>query len=173
MSRLSLMACAFAAALVLACSGGVSTVTNSPGQNGSALDVGATNPNDDLDLFVSRFGPPDETDSTEYDNPRPLMVTKFLIYRPEDVRAAYVAEGSMDHPPPYSKWRLIGFENIAATVVIDPAEVVNRLAHRERREPASKAPAPPSSARESPGPVAPPIPPATRRTSPRVTAPED
>ena len=36
-------------------------------------------PNDDLEVFLLKYGNPDSVESTENDNPRPPIVTRFLI----------------------------------------------------------------------------------------------
>jgi hypothetical protein len=85
---------------------------------------------DDLSLFVQKFGQPDLIDSTEYDNPRPPMVTKWLVYKKARVRASYAAD-SLNSPPPYDKWTLIGFQDSITKKIIEPAEVVRRMKSRK------------------------------------------
>lgn len=36
---------------------------------------------DDLSFFVSKYGKPDIDDSTQFDNPRPPIVTRWLVYK--------------------------------------------------------------------------------------------
>lgn len=90
-------------------------------------------PHDDLSLFVSKYGDPDVDDSTQYDKPRPPIVTRWLIYKKEHVEALYVPSGvSIDDPPPYRKWKFIGFVDDKTKQPISPDEAVNRLRLRLR-----------------------------------------
>ncbi len=90
-------------------------------------------PYDDLTLFISKFGPPDVDKSSENENPRPPIVTRQLIYKLENVRAVYVPEAPIGAPPPYKKWKLLGFQDHKTNAVLQPDEVVTRLEKRKRR----------------------------------------
>lgn len=97
-------------------------------------DVAATEtkPHDDLTLFISRYGPPDSEQSSENEVPRPPIVTRWLIYQKENIRAVYFPDAPVGSPPPYKKWKLIGFQHHTTNEVIRPAEVVRLMAHRDR-----------------------------------------
>jgi len=65
---------------------------------------------DDLSMLVSKLGKPDVDDTTAMDNPRPPIVTRWLIYKREHLRANYIPEGvTVDDPPPYARWKFIAF----------------------------------------------------------------
>jgi hypothetical protein len=90
-------------------------------------------PKDDLDVFKARYGQPDVEDSTENESPRPPIVTRWIIYKKEHVRATYVpGNGHVGDPPPYT-WKLIGFQDPRDNSVIRPAEVVNRMKARDSK----------------------------------------
>jgi hypothetical protein len=87
--------------------------------------------NDDLSLLISKYGKPDIDDSTQYDNPRPPIVTRWLIYKKENVRAWYVPDGvSIDDPPPYHKWKLFSFVDEKTKKPISAYEADRRLKQR-------------------------------------------
>jgi len=88
---------------------------------------------DDMSLFISKFGPPDQVKSAENENPRPPIVTKQLIYKKENVRVVYVAEGNVGAPPPYKKWKLLGFQNHKTNAVLQPGEAIEKLKGRQRK----------------------------------------
>lgn len=90
-------------------------------------------PRDDVELFISKYGPPDTDDSTEYDKPRPPFVTRWLIYEPEHVKALYIPDGvKLGDPPPYKRWKLIGFTDSGDNHVLRASVVVDRLKSRKR-----------------------------------------
>jgi hypothetical protein len=92
----------------------------------------AQEPIDDMELFTSRYGKPDAVKSSEKDKPRPLIVTKELIYKKERVKAVYFANVPIGTPPPY-KWTLGWFEDINTNKALRPIEVANKMKARERR----------------------------------------
>jgi hypothetical protein len=89
---------------------------------------------DDLSQFVCRYGKPDIDDSTENDRPRPPIVTRMLTYKKEGVRAAYVPDAKAGTPPPYRKWKLIGFQDPTNNAVLSAAEVVRRMQGRDTKK---------------------------------------
>lgn len=91
-------------------------------------------PHDDRSHFISRFGPPDEEISSEDEKPRPLIVTRQLIYKKENLRAAYRADAKIGSPPPYKNWKLMGFQNHTTDQPIPADEVVKLMAHRDRQK---------------------------------------
>lgn len=101
-----------------------------------AKDTSVTDslPYDDLSLLISKYGKPDVDDSTQYDKPRPPIVTRWLSYKKENVRAWYVPDGvSVGDPPPYRKWKFIGFADEKTKEPISPDEAVKQLQLRVRK----------------------------------------
>jgi hypothetical protein len=90
-------------------------------------------PNDDLSLFISKFGQPDQITSSEHETPRPPIVTKQLIYKKENVRAIYVPDAPVGSPPPYKGWKLLGFQDHRTNQVLKAEEVVRRLQKRTKQ----------------------------------------
>jgi hypothetical protein len=88
---------------------------------------------DDLSLFIAKYGPPDRQDGTEYDVPRPPIVTHWIIYDAERVQAIYYPdEAPVGSPPPYSHWKLMGFTDPVTNEAVSPETVVARMGHRGR-----------------------------------------
>lgn len=88
---------------------------------------------DDLSLFISKYGRPGSEDGTEYDNPRPPIVTHWIVYRPERVQAIYYPDAPVTSPPPYGSWKLMGFTDLVTNEALTPDEAVRRLEGRRRR----------------------------------------
>ncbi len=86
---------------------------------------------DDLTLLISKYGPPDTDESTAYDNPRPPIVTRIITYKKQNLSAAYVVDALVGEPPPYKKWKLIGFQYAKSKAVMKPQEAFNRLEKRK------------------------------------------
>ena len=87
---------------------------------------------DDLSLFTSKFGQPDQIKSSEYENPRPPIVTKQLIYKKENVRVVYVPDAPVGSPPPYQGWKLLGFQDQKTNQVLKVEEVARRMEKRKK-----------------------------------------
>ena len=113
-----------------ACGGEPSTVGSRAAE--MAAPVRPSSPTDDLSLFVSKYGPPDVDDSTLNDKPRPPMVTRWLVYKKEHVRATYLPDVAVGTPPPYNRWKLVGFQDERNNAVLQASEVVARLKGRLR-----------------------------------------
>lgn len=90
-------------------------------------------PHDDLTHFIARFGHPDREISTEYDNPRPPIVTRFLIYEKENLRVVYRADIPVGSVSPIKNWKFVGFQNEMTDNVITPSEAIRMMSHRDRK----------------------------------------
>lgn len=89
--------------------------------------VHAELPLTDPSLFINKYGKPDLTYSSEVEKPRPPMVTKKLEYRKAGVRVTMLADAPMNTPPPYTKWRLMGFQDIKTNKPITATEFDSRI----------------------------------------------
>jgi hypothetical protein len=69
----------------------------------------STDRSDDYGPIIAKYGKPERDDSTEHDVPRPPIVTRFVEYRPQNVKIAFVPIGKMGDPPPYLGWKVIGY----------------------------------------------------------------
>lgn len=76
------------------------------------------------------FGKPDTDDSTQYDTPRPPMVTRILTYRSKRVRLIYTPDAQMGAPPPYQDWIFVGATDPTAETKLSGTEAVTRLRGR-------------------------------------------
>lgn len=83
--------------------------------------------------IIARYGKPDRVESTEYDRPRPPLVTRFLEYKKQHVRFAFLADAPVGSPPPYTKWKLIGTQDPRDNSVLSEAEAAERMKSRERK----------------------------------------
>lgn len=81
----------------------------------------------DLNRVVALYGKPDKIDSTEYDRPRPPIVTKFLEYNKARVRIVLIADAPMGAPPPYKQWRFVGVQDIKTNQPLSGEEAKRRL----------------------------------------------
>jgi hypothetical protein len=119
-------------AILGTCSRSPETATSQSVPPASIPVVAPQSPDDDLSLFISKYGQPDQIKSSENEHPRPPIVTKQLIYKKENVRAVYVADVLVGTPPPYDKWKLLGFQDNRTNAVIHPADAVKKLEGRKR-----------------------------------------
>lgn len=103
-------------------------------QNTQSQIANETGTHDDLSLFISRYGTPDLEQSSENEVPRPPIVTKWLIYKKENIRAVYVPDTPIGSSPPYKKWKQVGFQNHKTNEVIGPEEVVKLMTHCDRTD---------------------------------------
>jgi hypothetical protein len=88
---------------------------------------------DDLDSFLWFYGYPDAEETTEHDNPRPPMVSRFLIYRNEKVEMAYPAEFPFGSKLPHV-WTCVGALDSETQKAIDADEAFRRLKGRKNPE---------------------------------------
>jgi hypothetical protein len=98
-----------------------------------SLGVAAELPTVLPESVIAKYGKPDKVDSTEYDNPRPPLVTKFVIYKKENVRFVFLADAPIGSPPPYKSWKLLGAQDPRDDSVLRAEEVERRMASRKRK----------------------------------------
>lgn len=85
----------------------------------------------DPEGFIARFGAPDVDDSTERDNPRPIQLTRWLVYKKEDVRVFYIPEGRLGEFP-VQGWQHLQFQEADTKELLSSAQVAARLAKRDK-----------------------------------------
>ena len=94
---------------------------------------------DQLMEALRKYGPADEDESSEYEVPRPPLVTRRLTYRQARVRIVFLAKGPIGSPPPYAGWTLMSFQDPKTNAVIEPvvanARLVNARIRQSRRSP--------------------------------------
>lgn len=84
----------------------------------------------DPNTIVAKYGKPDKFMSTEYDKPRPPIVTRILEYKKERVTLAFFPDVQLGTPPPYKTWRLLGARDPVADKPMSLAEAEQRLQGR-------------------------------------------
>jgi len=86
------------------------------------------------DQFIARFGKPDEDNhDASY---RPKVVTRWLVYRKENVRALYSAADNENIP---NSWKLREYIDNGSSVRLTDNDVLRMLAARQAAEDARKA----------------------------------
>jgi len=79
-----------------------------------------------------KYRSPDVDDSTQYDVPRLPMVTRWLIWKKERVRAWYVPDAPAASPPPYRRWKILAFVDETSKKPISTDEVKRRFAEAQK-----------------------------------------
>lgn len=74
---------------------------------------------DDLDNVLSAYGRPDSSDSTQYDNPRPFLITKWLVYNKQGVRFTFLLDNG--------RWKLFGMQDSVSLKPLTAVEVQRRF----------------------------------------------
>jgi TonB family protein len=95
-----------------------------------ASDATKNDQSDEFALIIARLGRPEKEDSTQYDTPRPPLVTKWIEYHPENIKLIFVAIGNAGEPPPYSGWKVVGYVDITTNTKISNTEAAERLKSR-------------------------------------------
>jgi hypothetical protein len=75
--------------------------------------------------IIAEFGEPDEEDDTLHDHPRPPIVTKWLVYRPQRVKFMFVSSGSAANPTP--PWKLVGALDLETKNPLTADQTVKRF----------------------------------------------
>ena len=88
---------------------------------------------DEFTAMVALLGRPNKEDSTQYDSPRPPIVSRFIEYQPENIRIGFFPTGRMGDPPPYKAWKLLGYVDIATNAKISNTEATQRFKDRIAR----------------------------------------
>jgi hypothetical protein len=95
----------------------------------------ASNQVDQYGPIVAMYGRPERDDSTENDVPQPTIVTRFIEYRPENVKIVFVPIAKFGEPPPYLKWNVIGYIDMDTNTKMSKYQVAERLQSRRRSQP--------------------------------------
>lgn len=90
---------------------------------------GETGSRDDFFSFVTVWGQPNSQTSTENNRPRPLIVSKFVVYKTDtiELRASFIPDVFVGDKPPYHAWKLLGFQNNKTNEVIKAEEALKIL----------------------------------------------
>ena len=88
---------------------------------------------DEYAPIVAKYGRPErDDDSTQYDASRPRIMTRLIEYRVENVRISFAPTGKFGDPPPYARWKVIGYIDINTNTKLSSAAVAERLKLRLR-----------------------------------------
>lgn len=87
---------------------------------------------DQVQQIIQKYGKPDIDKSTQNDKPRPPIVTRWIVYKKENVRFSFVPDTKAEDPPPYHRWKIVGITDANAKKVIAPEEADQRLLKRKK-----------------------------------------
>ena len=106
----------------------------SPNVNRSGSDlISIVNSEDDhYRLIIETYPNPERNESTENDVPRPLIITRFIEYKPEGVKLALIPKAKLGDLPPFEKWKLFGAIDTRTETKLTYPEAVDRLRQRAR-----------------------------------------
>jgi hypothetical protein len=89
--------------------------------------------NDEAGRLISQCGPPTSDESTQYDNPRPPIVTRIIEYRQKKLRFIFIPgyDSRVGDPPPY-RWKLSGITDMTGrdppkARTVDTDEAIRRM----------------------------------------------
>lgn len=85
------------------------------------------------EALVAKYGKPDAVKSSEYENPRPPIVTRMIEYRKERVRFVLFPDAPVGSPPPYKRWKLLGMQDSRDNSVLTASEVERRMQGRVKK----------------------------------------
>jgi hypothetical protein len=81
------------------------------------------------DEIVAIYGAPDSIESSENERPRPLITTRWFIYKAAGVKLMFLAD-SIGGSPPNKRWVLTEALNLSDGKPLPAAEVKRRLQQR-------------------------------------------
>jgi len=81
----------------------------------------------DFKSLHARFGKADVDTTTAYDNPRPPLVTRTMVFNGHRLKVMMLADGKIGDPPPYERWLLTGLLDSKTGHVLSAEEVQRRL----------------------------------------------
>lgn len=92
----------------------------------AAASLGAVAEMIDMDPseIVAKYGKPDRVQSSEKERPKPMFITRMMEYKKAGVRASLLAN---DKEPPYTHWKLMGFQDVKSNKVISLEEFESRI----------------------------------------------
>jgi hypothetical protein len=100
--------------------------------SGSTSGLGMT-VEDEASLFLDTYGAPEGDLSSENETPRPPLIVRSLVYKPENVRVLFIPDAPVGTAPPFRRWKLLGFQDNDTDAPLDVARVGELLAPRKRR----------------------------------------
>lgn len=90
----------------------------------------ASDHTDNFGPIIAAYGAPDRDDSTATDNPRPPIPTRIIEYRPENVEIIFYPDVTFGDPPPYNRWKVVGYIDLTTNTKISATDATLRLQGR-------------------------------------------
>jgi hypothetical protein len=87
----------------------------------------------DPEVVIKKYGVPDQIDTTEFDNPRPPMLSKILVYRKENVQFLFMSSALRGQASPV-KWMLVGASDPRDDSLLEVDEMEERMRGRLHRQ---------------------------------------
>lgn len=79
---------------------------------------------------VKVCGRPDSNESTEFEHPRPPILTRSIEYQDIDLRMIFAPEAHLGASPPYLIWKFAGAYAISTEKALSLREIEARLSMR-------------------------------------------
>lgn len=103
-----------------------------------SLPKGAALTEDHYARIIEEYGTPEVDWSTAYDRPRPMLVTRWVEYKPENLQVAFIANAKAFDPPPYAGWGVIGYINTRNKKAMSSYDAADVLRPRWKKIQSSK-----------------------------------
>jgi hypothetical protein len=84
----------------------------------------------DAAAFIVKYGNPDIDDTNIDSNPHPTVVSRWLVYKQENVHAFFLPGGIFGAKPPYGPWKLLTLQDERTSQTLTPDEVEERMLDR-------------------------------------------
>ncbi|MFI5338194.1 MAG: hypothetical protein ACHQ5A_15505 [Opitutales bacterium] len=85
---------------------------------------------DEAAAFIARYGKPDIDGTNIDDKTHPTVVSRWLIYKLENVHAFFLPGGVFGARPPYGSWKLLTLQDENTKQTLTREELDERMADR-------------------------------------------
>lgn len=100
-----------------------------PGQGAPAPQIAAVD-QDDAAAFIAKYGKPDVDGTDAFNRAHPTVVSRFLVYKKENVHIYYLPGGTFGAHPPYGPWKLLTYQDEQTRGTLTREEVEERMRDR-------------------------------------------
>jgi hypothetical protein len=100
------------------------------GQGAPAQQLAATSNQDDAAAFIAKYGKPDVDGTDAFNRAHPTVVSRFLVYKKENVHIYYLPGGTFGAQPPYGPWKLLTYQDERTRGTLTLEEVEDRMQDR-------------------------------------------
>jgi hypothetical protein len=87
---------------------------------------------DDAATFIAKYGKPDVDATDAFNRAHPTVVSRYLIYKKENVHIYYLPGGTFGAHPPYGPWKILTYQDETSHLTLTPEEVDERMQDRLR-----------------------------------------